>query len=570
MAANSMTEECRWDYSTDLLVVGSGAGGMTTAVVASDLGADVIVIEKSDLYGGTTAISGGNVWIPCNPQMRAMGCEDTIEEALTYLKHTVGNDVEEDKLQAYIETGPSLIQYLHQHTPIKFIAGPLPDYYSNLPGGKRQYRALEPSPISGRRLGSEIHRIRPPHPQTLVAGVSFTTGEIATVLTRRPGWLWTVLKVVLKQFADLPWLFTSRLPKRLTLGAALIARCFLAVKHRNIPLWKNTSLVELISENGRIIGIVAKQQDKTIRIAAKQGVVIAAGGFSHNATMRELYLQQSPNVDWSVATRENTGDGIKAGIAAGAATDLMDEAWWIPVYRLPESRITCGMFMERSFPGCIIVNQRGERYLNEAANYDAAGREMVRASREGNDVAPSYYIFDSRFRQHYMAGPMLPMPKCFDAMMSKEVKKLVVKARSLAEMADKLGLDVQIFEDTVSTHNHYAHTGIDTDFSRGVEAYERHYSDPTVTPNSTLAPITVPPFYAIPIYPGDIGTKGGLLTDAHARVLNTSGVAIPGLYAIGNSSASIMGRSYPGGGATIGPSMVFGARAAMNATGKSL
>ncbi len=557
----------QWDYTTDLLIIGSGAGGLTSAIIAKDLGADVLVIDKSDLYGGTTAMSGGNVWIPCNPQMEALGYSDTQQEAMTYLKHTVGKDVPEDKLRCYLQSGPALIRYLQKTTPIQFAAGPLPDYYSSLPGGKARYRALDPVPISARALGDLIQKLRPPHPLTIVAGVSFTTAEIATVLTRGKGWLMTVGLLAARQFLDFPWRLKSKLPRRLTLGSALIARCLLAVKKRSIPIRLETSLSSLLSQDGRVVGITAVCKGKPIRIQARQGVVIAAGGFSHNAAMRTEFLPRSPDTRWSVTPTEDTGDGIQAGRALGADISLMEEAWWSPAFQLPVSKLACAMFMDRSFPGSLIVNKQGERFVNEAANYDEVGRAIANA---GSIANPGYYIFDSRYRRRYLAGPLLPMPSFMDLFLNKDRKQLMLKASSLAGLATKLGLPARALEDTVSRYNQFSEKGLDLDFHRGEDAYERHYSDPAVGPNSTLAPLTSPPYYAMPIYPGDIGTRGGLVTDRDARVLMPDGVPIPGLFAVGNSSASVMGRSYPGGGATIGPAMVFGARAAMSATGKSL
>lgn len=557
----------QWDYSTDLLIIGSGAGGLTSAIIAKDLDADVLVIDKSKLYGGTTAMSGGNVWIPCNPQMEALGYSDTQREAMTYLKQTVGKDVPEDKLRSYLQTGPALIRYLQKHTPVQFAAGPLPDYYASLPGGKAKYRALDPVPISARQLGDLIQKLRPPHPLTIVAGVAFTTGEIATVLTKGKGWLTTVYLLAARQFLDIPWRLKSKLPRRLTLGNALIARCLLASRERDIPIRLETSFDSLLLEDGRVVGITAVCKGKSMRIQARQGVVIAAGGFSHNAAMRAEFLPRSPDAQWSVAPAEDTGDGIQGGRAIGGDIHLMEEAWWSPVFQLPVSKLACAMFMDRSFPGSLIVNQQGQRFMNEAANYDEVGRAIANA---GSTASPAYYIFDSRYRRRYLAGPLLPMPSFMDVFLNRDRKKLMLKANTLAGLSAKLDLPAKALEETVNRYNQFSEKGFDIDFHRGEDAYERHYSDPKVGPNSTLAPLTSPPYYAIPVYPGDIGTRGGLVTDRDARVLKPDGIAIPGLYAVGNSSASVMGRSYPGGGATIGPAMVFGARAAMSATGKSL
>jgi len=560
----------QWDCSHDVVIVGSGAGGLTAALVARDLGLDALVIEKSELIGGTTAVSGGAVWIPNNPQMLAAGVTDSTEEALRYLRETIGDDYDDEKLRAYVETGPALIRYLEKHTDVAFAAGPLPDYYSNRPGGKIKYRALDPLPLSARELGDDIRILRPPHPQTKVAGVTFTTGEVGKILRKEPGWLTLAFKLAFRHFSDFSWRRRFNSAPRLTIGNALVARCLISLRKRGVPIWRETAFEDLVTGAGRIVGVVARREGRQVRIGAGLGVIFAAGGFGSNPEMRKAWLARCPDVERSVAPDINTGEAIAAGIRAGADTGLMDEAWWIPVYRLDESGLTCGMFFDRAFPGSIIVNQRGERFMNEAANYDEAGREMIKARVAGEPDVPSYFIFDAHYRRNYLAGPLQPSPGVFDAFLPKEVREKFIKAPTLAALATELGVDGAVLERTVARFNELARSGKDSDFGRGEEAYERHYSDPRVSPNSTMAPITQAPFYAVPIHAGDIGTKGGLLTDRDARVLGVNGEPIPGLYAVGSSSASVMGRTYPAGGVTIGPAMVFGARAVMQIAGKSL
>ena len=565
-----MTRAVDWDFQHDVVVVGSGAGGMTAALIASDLGLDAIVIEKSDLIGGTTAVSGGAVWVPNNPQMQAIGYQDSTDEALTYLKGTIGELYEEQRLRAYVETGPALVRYLEKHSKVAFRAGPLPDYYSNLPGGKDKYRALDPVPLSARELGEDIKVLRPPHPKTTVAGVTFTTGEVATILRKDSGWLKLALGLALRHFLDIPWHLKFKSAPRLCLGNALVARCLLSLRQRNIPIWRETAFKDLVKDDSGVVGITAERGNQEIRIRARRGVILAAGGFGSNPQMRKTWLTRSPDVARSVAPDVNTGEAIAAGMRLGAQTDLMDDAWWIPVYRLEASKLTCGMFFDRAFPGSIIVNERGERFMNDASNYDQTGRAMANAAPAGKPDTPSFFIFDAHYRKNYIAGPLQPSPGFVDAFLPREIRDNFIKAPSLASLAARLNIDPAALQRTVGRFNEQAQRGKDEDFGRGEEAYERHYSDPKVSPNSTMAPITEAPFYAVPIYAGDIGTKGGLVTDMDARVQDGDGNAIPGLYAVGNTSASIMGHTYPGGGVTIGPSMVFGARAAMHIAGKPL
>jgi 3-oxosteroid 1-dehydrogenase len=551
----------------DVIVVGSGAGGMTAALVAHDLGLKPLVIEKSSLIGGTTAVSGGAVWIPNNPKMQALGTPDSLQEALVYLQETVGEYYDDDKARSYVTSGVELVEYLEKHSHVAFRPGPLPDYYSGRAGGKIRHRALDPLPISARALGEDIRLLRPPHPATTVAGVTFTTGEVGTILRKDKGWFSLALRLALRHFLDLRWHLTHRSAPRLTLGNALVARCLLSLKDRKVPLWRETSLVDLVVEDGVVTGILAKRDGQQLRIAARHGVVIAAGGFSSNPVLRQRFLTRCPDIDRSVAPDVNTGEGILAGERVGAGFELMDEAWWIPVYRLCASQLTCGMFFDRAFPGSLIVNAEGRRFMNEAANYDEAGRAMSNAVSPGDSEAAAYMIFDTRYRSNYIAGPLKPGPAVTDIFLSSEVRDVVTKASTLPLLAGKLGINTEALLDTVERFNEYARKGRDPEFGRGEEAYERHYSDPKVGPNSTMAPLTEGPYYAIRVLTGDIGTKGGLKTDEHARVLTDVGTVIPGLYAIGSSAASMMGKTYPAGGVTIGPSMVFGAQAAMHMAG---
>lgn len=558
-----------WDGEYDVVVVGSGAAGMTAALVATDLGLTVGLIESCHLLGGTTAVSGGAVWVPANHHMEALSYPDSAAEALTYLRETLGDEYDEAIARAYVDTGPALIRHLEATSRLAFRAGPLPDYYSNLPGGKDMYRALDPLPLNARDLGDDITLLRPPHPQTVVFGATFTTGEVATVLRKDKGWIGLVVKRLARHYLDLPWLMRRGTSPRLTLGNALIGRLLLSLRDRKVTILTATALRSLVQTDGRIDGVVAERGGKPLHLHARRGVILAAGGFGANPQMRSTYLTRSPDVVRGVAPADiNTGEAIAAGMSIGAASRLMDEAWWIPVYRLDQAKLTCGMFFDRAFPGCIIVNRKGQRFMNDAANYDEAGRAMADAAATPGDA--SYYVFDEHYRRNYLAGPVLPMPRPFDIFLGRDVKRLLIKAASLAELAEKLEIDATGLEACVAKFNSFARSGADEDFHRGEERYERHYSDPKVAPNSTLGPIGKPPFYAIVIHPGDIGTKGGLVTNADGQVIANDGTPIAGLYAAGNTAASMMGRTYPAGGVTIGPAMIFGARAAMHVAGRRL
>ncbi|HMP55844.1 MAG TPA: FAD-dependent oxidoreductase, partial [Novosphingobium sp.] len=523
----------------DVVVVGAGAAGMTAALIAADLGLSVMVIEQSHLVGGTTAVSGGAVWVPANHHMTAAGAADSLEDARTYLRATLGNAFDAAKVDAYLATGPALIAYLESASRLAFRAGPLPDYYSSLPGGTPRWRALDPLPLPARALGADIDLLRPPHPQTIVFGTAFTTGEVGTILRKDRGWIGLVARRVAARYLDLAWLLRRRGSPRLTLGNALAARLLLSLRDRGVPVLTRTALRDLVSTDGRVAGVLAQRGGELIRIEARKGVILAGGGFGANAAMRAQWLPRSPDVDCGVAPADiNTGEAIAAGIAAGAATDLMDEAWWIPVFRMPRAGITSGQFFDRAFPGSIIVNREGRRFANDAANYDEIGRAMANAA--GAPGATFYPVFDETYRRKYIAGPLVPMPRIADGLLDADTRDLVASASSLAELAARTGIDGAALEDTVRRFNAFARSGRDEDFHRGEEPYERHYSDPRAEPNSTMAPITRPPFHAIPVRAGDIGTKGGLATNPDGQVLDRAGSVIPGLYAAGNTAASMM------------------------------
>jgi 3-oxosteroid 1-dehydrogenase len=311
---------------------------------------------------------------------------------------------------------------------------------------------------------------------------------------------------------------------------------------------------ELIVKNGRVVGVRATREDKPIHIKANAGIVLAAGGFPLNKEMREKYQQQPISTEWTSASPGNTGDAIQMGQALGGALDLMEDAWWGPA-SLPPGSVPFFHVGERAYPGGMIVNSQGKRFMNESAPYVDAVKECYRHNQENGRTIPAHFIMDQRFRNKYIFGTLFPM-----VAIPKEYldSGYFVKADTLEELAEKCGINSQGLVETIDRFNQFSKTGIDLDFQRGDSAYDRYYGDPTVKPNPCLAPISKPPFYSVKMYPGDIGTKGGLVTDEKARVLKEDGSKIPGLYAVGNTSASVMGNAYPGPGGTIGPAMTFG------------
>ncbi|MFT5607628.1 MAG: 3-oxosteroid 1-dehydrogenase [Parvicella sp.] len=549
------------EIQTDLLVIGSGAGALVSAVTAAHHGANVIVVEKSDRYGGTSAMSGGGVWIPNSKNAERMGASDSADEAYLYMKTMIGDEVADQRLRAFIKYAPEMLEFMQNNSHLDYEAFPYPDYYTEKPGAKEGYRTQAPKVFRGRKLGSDLYKIREQAPGSLVQGrFSLTIAEARKFLTQQPGWRLVLFKVLLSYMFDIPGRLKGKLARRMTQGHALIGSLYLSLKDKGGQLWLNAPMTSLIHKDGRVIGAEIKRDGQTVRVIAKHGVVLAAGGFEHNAELRAKSLPQPTTPDWSVSQENNTGDAHIAGMSLDAAVDLMEHAWWIPVVDVPGWPRAQGIFAERSLPGLVMVNKQGKRFSNEALPYLESGYSMYEA-----DSVPSWVIFDSVFRKKYPFGPLAPGWAVPDKMMPKKVRAIVKIADSLDELASKVGIDATGLQETIERNNEFAVTGVDRDFQRGEVYYDRFYGDSSNKPNSCIANIGKPPFYAIPLHPGDIGTKGGLLTDEHARVLNNSNTVIEGLYAIGNTSASVMGSKYLGAGATLGPAMTFGYVAALNA-----
>lgn len=546
-----------WHHTTDLLVVGSGGGGMTAALVAKIEGLDALVLEKTEYVGGSTACSGAGLWIPNNDLMAAAGMPDSTEEALTYMAHTVGDRVPKARQEAYVRMAREMVRYLTQHTPVRFQLMPkYPDYYPERPGGKPGGRGIEATIFAGGKLGPRLRELRRP-PLEAPGGVGFTATEfrrISMCLSDPMGFV-VGAKVLFRHVLGVVF---GR--KYLAMGRALAGSLWAALQDHCVPLWLKTEVRELIVADGRIVGVAAVRDGQPVNIRANRGVVLASGDFAHNRAMREQFQRAPITSDWTLAAPGNCGDGIRLGEAVGAAVDLMEDAWWGPTTWTP-GEPPLFLVAERAWPGGIIVNSTGRRFVNEAAPYVDVVRAMYEAHRNGCTAVPSQFIMDQRFRRHYVFGKFVPgqVPRKYLD------NGYFTRADTLDELAAKIGVDRLGLVETVARFNAAARAGKDADFGRGESAYDRYYGDPKVKPNPCLAPIETPPYYAVKVYPGDLGTKGGLLTDERARVLRTDGTVIEGLYAVGNTAASVMGNTYPGPGSTIGPAMTFGYIAALDA-----
>jgi len=544
----------------DVVVVGSGAAGMSAALTAHAAGLSVVVVEKAAHFGGSTARSGGGVWIPNNEVLQRDGVRDTDADARRYLHAIVGDVVPAERIDTYLDRGPEALSFLLAHSPLRMQWVPeYSDYYPEATGGRVGGRSIEPKPFDLKRLGAERAKLEPDYGKSPL-NVTVTQADFrwATLMMRHPKGVLRVLRIGAR------WLWSMLTRKDLVVrGQAFAAMLRLGLLEADIPLVLDTALEDLHLEDDAVAGVVVSAHGQQRVIRARYGVVLASGGFERNAAMRAQYQRQPIGADWTVGAEANTGDGIIAGERVGAALDLMDDAWWGPTIPLTGGPWFC--LAERTLPGGIMVNAKGERFMNEAAPYVEAthrmyGGEYGRGDGPGENI-PCWMVIDQRYRNRYVFAGVQPRAK-FPGRWYKA--GVVVKAATIAELAAKIGVDPDALTATVERFNGFARSGADADFGRGDSGYDRYYGDPTVKPNPCLNTIDQAPFYAITMVPGDLGTKGGLVTDASARVLRADGSVIEGLYAAGNVSSTVMGHTYAGPGATIGPALTFGYLAAQD------
>ena len=540
--------------TVDVLVIGSGAGAMTAALRAAHDKLNVLIVEKANRYGGTSATSGGGLWIPCNHLMKSVGIDDSREKALNYMRKLCADDVAVENIEAFVDNAPSMLKWLEDNSHVRYMAMEYyADYYQEVDGAAPGGRSIDPLPYQAQALGDEFLNLQDNHIQTKVMGMmGYTNTEGAILLSKSPGWFKLVLKLAFDYFIDIPGRLKSKKSRRLTMGNALIGRLRHSLLDKNVPIWLNSPAKKLIVKDGRVCGAVLERDGKLVEVHAK-AVILGSGGFEHNQELRDKYLPKPSKAEWSSASPSNTGDMLVAGLEVGAATHLMDEAWWGPSITLPGEDRSRQLFTERSMPGSIMVNSAGKRFFNESVAYTTAVQAML---KQGN--TPAYVVFDSRYKSEYPFGPLLPEDMHLNWMQPPRFKRILKSANTIEALAESIGVDKDGMVTTVNRFNQFAATGKDSDFNRGENAYDLLYGDVRISPNPCLAPIVKGPFYATEVYPGDIGTKGGLLTNQHAQVLDKAGAPIAGLYAIGNTSASVTGRYYPGAGATLGPAMTFG------------
>jgi 3-oxosteroid 1-dehydrogenase len=570
----------QWDREVDVVVVGSGLGAMTSALCLKEMGVEKIeVIEKAAKFGGTSGVSGGGIWIPNNHYAKACGAKDSVEDAKAYLSSTIpAEKVPQELIDAYIEFAPKMLKFVTEKAKeVGYISlEHYPDYYMNNPGAKAGHRSLEPMPIKWDDLGEDMSIMQETHHMMyLFDRIGFTQVEGHDLVTRAKGWWLIMLKLVFKYISETFWRMKhkTKRARRLACGAAGTARMFLALKNRKVPVTLNCAMQELIQDDsGRVIGVKATHNGKAINIKANKGVILGAGGFEYNQELRDKYLPKPTNTEWSGGgIRTNTGDALVASLKLGAKTRLMEGAWWCTTISAPDEPAPRLAIMEKSLPGSCVVNMAGKRIANESQNYMAYQTEFFASHTEATPNAPAYMIFDKRFRNSYMVGPLLDVQSRPDSAIPKSYFEngFMAKEDSIEALADKLGINKAGLQETIKNLNAYAKTGKDLEFQRGDTEYDRYYGDETVQPNPCLHAIDEGPFYAIRIDPGDFGTHGGMDINVNAQVLSAANnQPIEGLYAIGNCAAAIL-PTYPGPGSTLGPAMTFGYQAAKHIAEKN-
>jgi succinate dehydrogenase/fumarate reductase flavoprotein subunit len=559
------------EREVDLLVCGGGPAGLAAALVAALEGLDVLVCEKSDQVGGTGATSAGTLWIPGNTQSKAAGFSDSAADAERYLDALIPSRERRALRTVFLETGPRAIDYLSARSDVQFMAcGMHPDYRSNLPGAAVSGRGILPKPFDGRLLGADFTRVRPPIPEyMLFRGMMIGKADIPHLLNRFGS---------LADFAYSARLFIRyaldrlRYPRgtRIMMGNALIARLFYSLRRRNVPILFEAAVVELLGDRSGVRGARISIGGEELVVRTRKGVVLATGGYAHNKQFRARFMPAAA-AQHSMAFAGNSGDGLAIGERFGAALAHNPRATsglWTPASITTRRDGSKGLYphflLDRAKPGTLAVNSAGRRFVNEGVSY----HDFVEAMLESHKLVPSipaYLICDATFIPKYGLGAIHPGTHNLRRF---EREGYIVTAATLEDLAVKIGVPPAALRETVARHNRYAETGVDLDFGKGETDLNRFNGDPDHKPNPCLGPIATPPFVAMAVWPAEIAVSSGLATDTDARVLDTDGRPIPGLYACGNDMASIMDGTYPGPGTTLGPAVVFAYRAAMHAGGK--
>lgn len=555
----------------DLVIVGSGGASITAALAAKNLGKRAVILEKQALMGGSTSYSGGVLWVPNNPLLADAGILDSLDKSREYLDGVVtykGPAVTAERTDAFLMMGPQMVTFL-QKLGMRFRRPyhDWPDYYDDLPGGLPQGRSLLADPFNLRELGPRLSQlsIYGPLEHMPLSAEEFTT----LFLMKR-----TVSgKLKAAKYAGL--MLRDKLLARQTVanGAAIQGRMLQIALREKLDLLLNTPVEDFLVENGRVVGVIAQSQGRQVQVRATLGVIVNSGGYSHNEEFRREHGREPVREEWTNANPGDTGEMIEAMMRLGAATDCLDTAWWVITSqntngdwpegaRWPDGRVFRFMHhLDLSLPFSLLVDHTGHRFCDEAGSYMEIGERMLDRQKNSGKAIPAWVIFDARHRKWYPWGTQPPGKTPQSWITSGYMKT----AATLDGLARQCGIDPRGLVAEVARFNGFCQLGKDADFGRGGRAFDRAHGDPSVKPNPSLGPIEQSPFYAVAMYPADVGTAGGVVTDEHARVKLVDGRVIPGLYAVGNCAASVFGRSYPGAGASIGAAFTFGFIASQHA-----
>jgi succinate dehydrogenase/fumarate reductase flavoprotein subunit len=558
------------DLECDLLVVGSGAGGLSAAVTAACHGLKVIVAEKAPVFGGTTAWSGGWMWTPCNPLAQRAGIMEDRDAPRAYLRHVLGNNFDPAKVDAFLDAAPRMVSFFEQKTAVKFEAGlKIPDTYGEAPGAGTGGRSVIAAPYDARKLGDLVHRLRTPSRETTFMGMTIQAGpDLAAFMnvTRSPRAALYVATRFGRHLADLALHWRGM---QLRNGLALVARLLRSAADLGVDLRTSSPAIRLLHRDSAVGGAVLAGLGGETTVRTRRGVVLATGGFGHDhERRRRLFPADAEHL--SLAVPSATGDGLRLGESVGGVVDetLAAPGAWCPVSLVPFSDGTTGRFphiIERGKPGIIGVLANGRRFCNEGNGYHDYVEAMLRAALPGREVA-SWLICTRAFQRRYGLGIARPTPLPVEPFVRSGYLKT---GRTVAELARNAGIEQEGLERTVADFNRRAERGEDPEFGRGSTVYNRYQGDARVKPNPCVAPLAPGPFFAVKVTPGSFGTFVGLKTDGHARALDAAGAPIAGLYAVGTDMASVMGGYYPAGGINIGPAMTFGYIAGLHAAGQA-
>lgn len=548
------------DETFDVVIVGSGAAAMTAAMRAKDLGQSVVILEKAHKFGGTSATSGGVVWLP----LHGLAKGDSREEIKSYLKAVTQGPVRPERVDAFLDHSAATVQYLRS-VGVNLQVIPWHDYFSEAPGARADRSLICPI-YDGRALGDEMHYMREQFTRfKLLNRYTMDFTEAFGIASRGPGWKRLLARVIGRYWVDVGTRRRTRRDRQQSLGGSLIAPMRKRLLDQGVELRLDANVKGLELSGGRVVGVQVQHRGQKRRIEARKGVIICAGGFEWSQELRNRYFTVPGDITWSSTPEHgNRGDLLQIATALGADVEFMETGWWVPTMHMPLDSVSNFEEIHQAVfdvgrPHGLCVNRLGDRFVNEAASYDRFGNAMVADQLKTGMNAPCWLVFDATFRRKFTAGGYMPTAIMPDSKIApSHWDQYIFKAPTVAALAQKIGLNPTRLQSSVDKMNEYARTGVDAEFGRGDHPYDRTFGDPSLSPNPCLGPINEAPFYAVPIHLGDLGTKGGLKADASARVLDRSGKPIAGLYAAGNAAGSPFGNCYPGAGGTLGPAMVFG------------